>query len=451
MKVESNKIIKGFSKLSKEGKMEWIIKEYLDNDAKAIDFLKSYWHDDAKTQKLHDEFIENTITNFYIPFGVAPNFLINDKVYCVPMAIEESSVVAASAKSATFWLNRGGFKAQVLSKTKIGHVHFAWYGEYEKLQAFFNRVKPQLLAGTDELTANMRARGGGILDIQLVNKSDLEPNYYQLLAKFETCDSMGANFINSCLEEFSKIFQSEMENDSILSADEKKIQIIMCILSNFTPECIVRSEVSCPVESLVEGTDMSAEKFCEKFEQAIHVAMIEPYRATTHNKGIFNGIDAVVIATGNDFRAVEACGHTYAARDGQYKSLTNVEIKDGIFRFWIDIPMALGTVGGLTKLHPMVNFAHKLLGNPNAEELMMITASTGLAQNFGAIRSLVTTGIQKGHMKMHLLNILNQLGASEEEKTNATKYFKDKVVTHKDVVNYYLDLKGVKTVAELIR
>ncbi len=451
MKVENSKIIKGFSKLSKEGKMEWIVKEYLDNDANAIDFLKSYWHEDPKTQKLHDEFIENTITNFYIPFGVAPNFLINGKVYCVPMAIEESSVVAASAKSASFWLNRGGFKAQVLSKTKIGHVHFAWYGKYERLLDFFNRIKPQLLSGTDELTANMRARGGGILDIELVNKSDLEPNYYQLLAKFETCDSMGANFINSCLEEFSKIFQAEMENDAILTADEKKIQIIMCILSNYTPECIVRSEVSCPVESLVEGTDMSAEKFCEKFEQAIHVAMIEPYRATTHNKGIFNGIDAVVIATGNDFRAVEACGHTYAARDGQYKSLTNVEVKDGIFRFWIDIPMALGTVGGLTKLHPMVSFAHKLLGNPNAEELMMIVASTGLAQNFGAIRSLVTTGIQKGHMKMHLLNILNQLGASEEEKATATDFFKDKVVTHKDVVNYYLDLKGVKTVSELVR
>lgn len=443
--MSDNKIIKGFSKLSKEAKMEWIVKEYLDNDAEAIDFLKSYWHEDKDKQKLHDEFIENTITNFYIPFGVAPNFKINDKIYCVPMAIEESSVVAASAKSASFWLDRGGFKADVISTIKIGHVHFAWYGEYERLRAFFDKVKHKLFEGTEELTANMRARGGGILSIELVNKSDLEPNYYQLMARFETCDSMGANFINSCLEEFSKIFQAEMEADAELTADEKRIQVIMCILSNYTPECIVRSEVSCPIERLTEGTDITPEKFCEKFEQAIHVARIEPYRATTHNKGIFNGIDSVVIATGNDFRAVEACGHTYAARDGQYRSLTDVEVKDGIFRFWIDIPMALGTVGGLTKLHPMVSFAHKLLGNPNAEELMKITASVGLAQNFGAIRSLVTTGIQKGHMKMHLLNILNQLGATEEEKSQATEYFKDKVVAHKDVVNYFCEMRGIES------
>ncbi len=448
-KMSSNKIIKGFSKLSKEAKMEWIVKEYLDNDAEAIDFLKSYWHPEKEKQKLHDEFIENTITNFYIPFGIAPNFKINDKVYCVPMAIEESSVVAASAKSASFWLQRGGFKAEVLSTIKIGHVHFAWYGEYDRLRAFFDHVKNKLIEGTNELTANMRARGGGILDIELINKSDLEPNYYQLMARFETCDSMGANFINSCLEEFSKIFQAELEASDTLTSDEKRIQIIMCILSNYTPECIVRSEVSCPIEQLTEGTNITPEKFCEKFEQAIHVAQIEPYRATTHNKGIFNGIDSVVIATGNDFRAVEACGHTYAARDGQYRSLTNVEVKDGVFRFWIDIPMALGTVGGLTKLHPMVNFAHKLLGNPNAEELMMITASVGLAQNFGAIRSLVTTGIQKGHMKMHLLNILNQLGATEEEKVQTTNYFKDKVVAHKDVVNYFCELRGIESPEEV--
>jgi hydroxymethylglutaryl-CoA reductase len=440
----SEKIIQGFSKLSKEAKIEWIVRTYLNNDESAIDFLKSYWHNDPVVQKLHDEFIENTITNFYIPLGIAPNFKINDKIYCIPMAIEESSVVAAAAKSASFWLERGGFKSHVKSMIKIGHVHFAWHGEYANLLNHFESTKQSYFEGTNDLTANMRARGGGILDIQLINKSDLEPNYFQLMAKFETCDSMGANFINSCLEEFSKILQSNLANDTTLTEQEKQVQVIMCILSNFTPECVVVSEVSCPIESLVEGTDMSAEKFCEKFEQAIHVATIEPYRATTHNKGIFNGIDSVVIATGNDFRAVEACGHTYASRDGQYRSLTKVEIKNGIFRFWIEIPMALGTVGGLTALHPMVKFAHKLLGNPNAEELMKITASVGLAQNFGAIRSLVTTGIQKGHMKMHLLNILNQLGATEEEKKTIQDYFANKVVTHKDVVNHFCAMRGIE-------
>ncbi|MDG2370319.1 MAG: hydroxymethylglutaryl-CoA reductase [Flavobacteriales bacterium] len=439
----TKKAVKGFSKLSKDGKIEWIANEYLNGDENCIHLLKSYWHNDKATQKIHDEFIENTISNFYLPFGIAPNFLINNEIFCIPMAIEESSVVAAAAKSATFWMERGGFKAEVLSTTKIGHVHFAWYGDYEILAAFFESIKHKFLEGTSHLTSNMRARGGGIKDIQLVNKTDLEPNYYQIMAKFETCEAMGANFINSLLEEFSKIFQAELENSS-LSIDDKKVLILMCILSNYTPECIVRAEVSCNIEELTEGTNLSADEFAKKFEQAIHVARIEPYRATTHNKGIFNGIDAVVIATGNDFRAIEACGHTYASRNGSYSSLTDVEItEDGIFNFWIEIPLALGTIGGLTSLHPMVKFAHQLLGNPNAEQLMKIIASAGLAQNFGAIRSLVTTGIQKGHMKMHLLNILNQLGATEKERLEVKSYFETKVVSHQAVVEHFCKIRGI--------
>jgi len=449
--MEKSKVIKGFSKLSKKAKIEWLANEYLNGDNEVVDFLQSYWHNDPSVQKLHDEFIENTISNFYIPFGIAPNFMINDKVYCVPMAIEESSVVAAAAKAASFWLDKGGFKAEVISTTKIGHVHFAWHGEYERLRAFFEEIKPKFFEKTESITANMRSRGGGILDIQLVNKTHEEPNYYQLLAKFETCDSMGANFINSLLEEFSKILQEEIENTSLLAGTEKEINVIMCILSNFTPECIVRSEVNCSVDQIVEGTGVSPEEFTKKFEQAIQIAKIEPYRATTHNKGIFNGIDSVIIATGNDFRAVEACGHTYAAKDGRYKSLTDVEIKDGNFKFWIEIPMALGTVGGLTALHPMVKFAHKLLDHPNAEELMKITATVGLAQNFGAVRSLVTTGIQKGHMKMHLMNILNQLEATPEERIQIKEHFKDKVVGHSAVVDLFCQLRGVENKHDVIK
>ena len=440
--MQNNKIIKGFSKLSKEAKIEWITKEYLNDDKEYVNLLKSYWHEDSKVQKIHDEFIENTITNFYIPFGIAPNFLINDKVYCVPMAIEESSVVAAASKNASFWMERGGFKSTVISTTKIGHVHFAWYGEYEVLKNFFNSIKQKFFDETKQITKNMNERGGGILEIELVNRADLEPNYYQLQAKFETCDAMGANFINSLLEKFSKILRREIHSSN-LREEDKKIVIIMCILSNYTPECIVRCEVNCRVEELSNDPSIKSEEFAKKFEQAIHVANIEPYRATTHNKGIFNGIDAVVIATGNDFRAVEACGHTYASKSGQYRSLSNVEIKDGKFRFWIDLPISVGTVGGLTTLHPMVRFSYKLLGNPNSKNLMEIIAAVGLAQNFGAIRSLVTTGIQKGHMKMHLLNILNQLGADKNEVEKTKDYFKDKVVEHSAVVNYFKELRNI--------
>ena len=440
--MQNNKIIKGFSKLSKESKIEWITKEYLNDEKEYVNLLKSYWHEDPKVQKIHDEFIENTITNFYIPFGIAPNFLINNKVYCVPMAIEESSVVAAASKNASFWMERGGFKSTVISTTKIGHVHFAWYGEYEVLKNFIDSIKQKFFDETKQITKNMNERGGGILEIELINRVDLEPNYYQLQAKFETCDAMGANFINSLLEKFSKILKREIESSN-LSENDKKIVIIMCILSNYTPECIVRCEVNCGIEELSNDPTINNEEFAKKFEQAIHVANIEPYRATTHNKGIFNGIDAVVIATGNDFRAVEACGHTYASRSGQYRSLSNVEIKDGKFRFWMDLPISVGTVGGLTTLHPMVRFSYKLLGNPNSKNLMEIIAAVGLAQNFGAIRSLVTTGIQKGHMKMHLLNILNQLGADKNEVEKTKDYFKDKVVEHSAVVNYFKELRNI--------
>jgi hydroxymethylglutaryl-CoA reductase len=437
------KTAKGFSKLSKEAKIEWVVNEYLGGDDTSINLLKSYWHNDNQVQKIHDEFIENTITNFYIPFGIAPNFLINDRIYCVPLAIEESSVVAAAAKNASFWMERGGFKSTVISTLKIGHVHFAWYGKFSTIKKFVEKIKPKFFSETDSITENMRKRGGGIKDIIVIDRSDLEPNYYQLEAKFETCDAMGANFINSLLEEFAKILEREIQT-SDLSDDDKKIMIIMCILSNYTPECIVRSEVSCKIDQLSDDPNLNNEEFAKKFEQAIHVANIEPYRATTHNKGIFNGIDAVVIATGNDFRAVEACGHTYASKDGRYKSLTNVEIQNGVFKFWIELPISVGTVGGLTSLHPMVKFSHQLLGQPNAERLMEIIAAVGLAQNFGAVRSLVTTGIQKGHMKMHLLNILNQLGATNEECEKIKTYFSSKVVSHSAVVDQFNKLRNIK-------
>jgi hydroxymethylglutaryl-CoA reductase len=184
-----HKPIKGFSKLSKEGKIEWIANELFDDPEKAWETLRSYWHTDARTQKLHDELIENTITNYFLPFGVAPNFKINGKMFAIPMAIEESSVVAAAAKSAQFWMTRGGFKSTVISTTKIGHVHFIYQGDEAKLYRLIDEIKPQFSEDTHEITANMRARGGGILSVNLVNKTDELSGYYQLEVRFETCDS----------------------------------------------------------------------------------------------------------------------------------------------------------------------------------------------------------------------------------------------------------------------
>jgi len=208
----------------------------------------------------------------------------------------------------------------------------------------------------------------------------------------------------------------------------------MCILSNYVPECLVRAEVSCPVSQLGK-TQEEADQFVRKFSQAIKIAEIEPYRAVTHNKGIMNGIDAVVLATGNDFRAVEAGIHAFASRKGQYSSLTHVKVEDGLFKFWIEVPLALGTTGGLTSLHPLVKLSLAMLNNPSAKDLMRITAVAGLAQNFAAVNSLVTTGIQKGHMKMHLMNILNQFEANEKERAEAVDYFKTNTVTHSAVIS----------------
>ena len=409
------KKVSGFSKFTKEQKINWLANSFLSANKDATAILKKYWNEDRQLQQLHDEFIENTISNFYLPYAIAPNFIINNKPYVIPMAIEESSVVAASSLVAKFWGERGGFKAEVISTTKVGHVHFIYEGDFKVLQKYFDSIKAKLLVATESITKNMQKRGGGIINIVLKNKSDKLKNYYQLHVTFETKDSMGANFINSCLETIANTFRKD------------GIEIVMSILSNYIPNCLVRAEVSCKIEDLDKH---NAFEFAKKFHQAVQIANIEPYRAVTHNKGIMNGVDAVVIATGNDFRAVGAGAHSYASKSGQYRSLTHCTIENDIFKFWIEIPLALGTVGGLTALHPLAKLSLEMLQNPTADELMQIIAVAGLAQNFAALKALTTTGIQHGHMKMHLQNILNQLGATKQEKKQILNYFHDKPVSY---------------------
>lgn len=429
--MKKPKIVSGFSKLSKRGKILWLVENFFANPEEVARELKSFWYGDPQKQKIFDEFSENTISNFYLPYGVLPNLEINGKLYCVPMVIEESSVVAAASSAAKFWLSRGGFKAEIISTKKIGQVHFEWNGDSQKLYYLFGALRQRIYDDTQHITANMRNRGGGISSIELIDLNHLEPNYYQLKISFETCDSMGANFINSVLEESSRALTAFIKEQKDFNKQEKELTVIMSILSNFTPDCLVRASVECPVEELGTFDDgtMDPTTFANKFAKALRIAHLDVHRATTHNKGIFNGVDAVALATGNDFRAIESCGHTYAARTGQYRSLSHAEIKDGVFRFWLDLPLAVGTVGGLTSLHPLAKRSLEMLGKPSADELMMIIASAGLAQNFAAVRSLVTTGIQKGHMKMHLMNILNHLEASEKEAFEVLAHFKDKLVS----------------------
>ena len=433
------KSISGFSKLSKVEKINWLIANHFENNKQAKTVLESYWNEDKKLQQLHDEFIENTISNFYMPFGVAPNFLINERLYALPMTIEESSVVAAASNAAKFWLTRGGFKTTVLSTEKIGHVHFTFKGGKDALSNYFEALKPQLLKSTASLTKNMEKRGGGILDLQLIDCTSKMPHYYQLEVTFETADAMGANFINSCLEQIAVTFETLSKDVSSLKGFLP--EVVMSILSNYVPNCVVRAEVSCAVDDLTLEGHFTGGEFAEKFIQAVRIAEVEPFRAVTHNKGIMNGVDALVIATGNDFRAVEAGVHAYAAKSGQYASLSHATLENNMFRFWVDLPLALGTVGGLTALHPMVKFALELLGKPSAKDLMQIVAVAGLAQNFAALRSLTTTGIQKGHMKMHLLNILNQLQANPAEKEQLITHFKTNSVSQSAVAEALKNLR----------
>lgn len=432
--------ILGFSKKTKDEKIDWLVANYLNNDKNSKNVLKQYWNNDKKLQKLHDGFIENTVSNYYLPFAIAPNFLINKELFAIPMVIEESSVVAAASNTAKFWLEKGGFKTEVISTTKNGQIHINFYGDDLAIQTFFSETKSILIDSISEIEKNMKKRGGGLLDIILINATDSLEGYYQLHCTFETSDAMGANFINTCLEEIAKTLEntSKLHTDFILKNTFP--EIVMSILSNYVPECLVKAQVSCPVEEM-SANGMDGKTFVSKFIRAVEIAKIDRRRAVTHNKGIMNGIDAVILATGNDFRSVEAGIHAYASKNGNYTSLTNAKIENGIFIFSIEIPLAIGTIGGLTGLHPLVNFGLSLLQKPSAKKLMQIIAVAGLAQNFAALRSLVTTGIQRGHMKMHLANILNNLAVTKSETEKTLAYFKDHTITHSSVANFIKQLR----------
>lgn len=428
-------LINGFSKLSKAEQRQLICDaigpEVTPEQLALFDVASS------RLQQTMDNFSENTVANFPLPFGVAPNVLINGHNYLVPMVIEESSVVAAASSAAKYWFKRGGFNAEVVAAEKLGQLHFRWNGNPERRAALLPKLEARLRSSTGHLTERMEARGGGVLGLSWKHIPAVAPDYYQLLVRFNTQDSMGANFINTILEEYGSQLTDWICNSPDLSADEREVEVIMAILSNYTPNCMVRAWVTTDIEAMqFAANGIDAYEFCRKFHLAVKIATEDPYRAVTHNKGIMNGVDAVVLATGNDFRAIEAGVNAYAARDGQYRSLSRCDISNGQFYFELSLPLALGTVGGLTKLHPLANFSLDLLGRPSATELMQIVAATGLAQNFAALRSLVTTGIQKGHMKMHLQNILQSLNASEDQRREAVSYFSDRTVSHHAVKSF---------------
>jgi hydroxymethylglutaryl-CoA reductase len=434
--MAQQKAIAGFSKWSADEKLNWLKASY-DLPEPLVRELQSHRHPDPQLQELYEQFSENTVSNFFVPYGLAPNFLVNGKWYVVPMAIEESSVVAAASHAAKFWSAHGGFTAVVDDPVKVGQVHFIWTGDNSFITSLFGRYEKELVADLDPITASMKKRGGGIKAIRLVDKTGNLDHYYQLHVDFRTADAMGANFINTVLEALAGKWKAVVEEEAAVQQADGHIEINMAILSNYTPESLVKVSVETEVSALgIFDPDLPGKAFAEKFVRAVEIAEADPYRAVTHNKGIFNGMDGVVIATGNDFRAVEACGHAYAARDGQYRGLSSASVSAGTFRFGLEVPMSVGTVGGLTTGHPLARASLKIMQEPNAAELMMIIGAAGLANNFSAVRSLITSGIQKGHMKMHLTNILRQLGATDAQKQSAIAFFRDKTVSYAEVKNF---------------
>jgi hydroxymethylglutaryl-CoA reductase len=432
-------MIKGFSKLSPEDKTSLIQELLMDTDLSEV--FNSVSLENKNTEKIIRELSENVLAVFPLPYSIVPNFKIDGKDYFVPMVTEESSVVAAAAKSAGYWNERGGFHTEIISTVKTGQIHFKYNGRSNSLKDFFNRNETQLLQSVALLDTKMKHRGGGIKGISLLDQTIEMENYYQIHVDFDTCDAMGANYMNSCLETIAKEF-NQLAQLSTSNLNEKP-EIIISILSNYSPESAVKVWVECPVRDLDDGKlGFTTQKFAERFQDAVKIAEVDVRRAVTHNKGFYNGIDAVALATGNDWRAIEANGHAYASESGKYKSVSRVVTAGDVFRFEAKIPLQVGTVGGITNLHPMTKLSLEVLKNPSANTLMRIIASVGLASNFAAVRSLITTGIQKGHMKMHLSNILMSLNATEEEKTEANRYFAHQEISHSKVVDFILQLRG---------
>jgi hydroxymethylglutaryl-CoA reductase len=432
------KIIRGFSKLSEKEKRT-VAASYCRKPEDAATEMESFLAPDPQVRKKFTELTENTISSFHVPYGIAPNVMVDGRIYHVPMAIEESSVIAAASHAARFWAERGGFRVVQLSTVKLGHVYFRWSVDNRFLKDHWDQIRFFLLDRIKKTTSSMVRRGGGVLELRLIDAQDIMERLYKLELEVETMNSMGANFINTCLEELADGMEAYLSSKNLLK--EKKYQHIMSILSNFTEKCTVTIEASCAYEELAPFSGrLSADEFAEKIDAAYRIAQGDPFRAATHNKGIMNGVDAVLMATGNDYRAAEAAAHAFASREGSYRALSSCSLAGRRLTISLTLPLAIGTVGGITNLHPMARISLEILGNPSARELMGIVAAVGLSSNFAALTSLVTSGIQKGHMKLHLSNILNSLNAGSEIRKEAEQYFAEKKVSY-NAVKHFIDMK----------
>lgn len=393
MEKEIKSLFKGFSKLKRTERFQKLL-EMGALDPVDVSFLKS---GGLKDFELADHFIENSIGYFQLPLGVATNFKIDGKDYVIPMAVEETSIIAAASKTAR-WINENGeIRTEVVGENIIGQVQIAKVKNLQKLNLVVAAKKQQWIEELNQVVAQgMFSRGGGVRD--MVVRQILRPDGETMVVlhiHLNPCDAMGANIINQVCEYITGPLE-EATGETVT----------MRILSNLVDTKLTKSQV------VMNGIDA---KTGEAIQEASLFAEIDPYRAATNNKGVLNGIDPILIATGNDWRAVEAGIHSFAARDGQYRSITQWRYSDGVLTGEFLAPLIVGTVGGVTSLHPAAKIAMKMMKVESANHLSRICASVGLVQNLGALRALTSEGIIEGHMKLHIKNLALGAGASEQE------------------------------------
>jgi hydroxymethylglutaryl-CoA reductase len=374
-----------FMSLSREEKLNLIAQTLKDPD-EFKKKMKEYRFSDGSLQEKVEQLSENTISNFHLPYGVAPNFLVDGNTYNVPMVTEEKGVLEAASKAAAFWYNHGGFQTEDIATAKRGYIHLIWTGDSDTLESLFNQFVEELKTKNFGISKDQSNQGMKISETWLSDMTLEMDHYYLFGFSIETGKEKGAGFINSFLEKTAGEFKKYTEQRA-----PGKLEILMAVLSNYTPGSFVKMKVECPVNALGElNTSMEGSQFAEKFQKAVQVGRHSVSRAVTNNKGIMNGIDAVLMATGNDFRAVEAGSHAYSIVKGKPESLTDCQVSDGTFTFRITIPIALGVENEVTRLHPLASQSLEILGHPSVKELMKITAAVGLASNFGGITSLIT-------------------------------------------------------------
>lgn len=387
----------GFAKLSPTERIEALLREGL----LSWDEAQILKEQKGLPISIADQLTENVLSTFDLPFSLAPYFLINGRDYVLPMVTEEPSVVAAASFAAKLIQRSGGFTTQVHQRQMIGEIALTDVEDRNTASKRILEDKETLLQLANEAYPSIVKRGGGARDLWVENKGDFLIVYLAVDPK----EAMGANMLNTMLEALTDRIQE-------LSGG----QTLMAILSNLATRSLVSARCAIDFKALSRNPEEAIE-IAHRMELASQLAQVDPYRAATHNKGIFNGIDALVLATGNDWRAIEAGAHTYAAQSGSYKGLSHWTSHPEEKKLYgeITLPMPVATKGGSIGLNPTVQVSHRLLGEPSAIELAGIIASLGLAQNFAALKALVTTGIQAGHMKLQARSLALLAGAKEEE------------------------------------